>query len=63
VIEQGCHGGPYLKSITYTTTKSYIISFLSSYRYYFIGISLEIVVGMGYGVLGWWYGLVMAGMD
>ena len=34
-------------------------NFLPIFLYDFIGILMEIVYGMGYGVSYWWYGLVM----
>ena len=46
-----CHGGPYLKSITCTTTNSYIISYLYSYML-LLGFHWKMWVVWVIGVLG-----------
>jgi len=44
------------------TTKSYIISYLSSYMI-LLGFHWKLWVVWVIGVLGWWYGLVMVSRD
>jgi hypothetical protein len=61
-----CRGGPYLYTITYTTTKSYIISFLISCMLllgFYWKLWVVSCIAFVIGGMGWCYGLVMVGRD